>query len=189
MADASRRAFLRGAFLDPEARTAERRRTQPLGPPPPWIAEQVETAKCLACPAPCVGACPESIVQRHGPEHRLAGVPWLDFAQAGCTFCGRCADACPQPGSREGPVPSIGVVTLDTALCHAWNGVICMSCLRYCQAGALLRAEALRVRLEAGLCTGCGACIAPCPADALAFRFVSDAPRPSDGRGDHQLTV
>lgn len=171
MPDSSRRAFLRGAFLDPEARAAERRRTHPLGPPPPWIADQVETDACRACAAPCVDACPEAIIKRHGPEHVLAGVPWLDFSAAGCTFCGRCVEACPADVTRTDAAPAIGTVALDTARCHAWNGVICMSCLRYCHHGALQRAEQLRVRLDTAACTGCGACIAPCPADALNFVF------------------
>ncbi|MCB1734850.1 MAG: 4Fe-4S binding protein [Gammaproteobacteria bacterium] len=171
MPDNSRRAFLRGAFLDPEARAAERRRLKPLGPPPPWIGEQVETQACRQCAAPCVDVCPQAIVKRHAPDHVLAGIPWLDFSDAGCTFCGQCADACPAGVTRTDTPPEIGKVALDTSRCHAWNGVICMSCLRYCEVGALHRAEQLRVRLETAACTGCGACIAPCPAEALSFNF------------------
>ena len=120
-------------------------------------------AECAACAAPCVEACPEKIIHRHGKDHALSGLPFLAFERGGCTWCGACAAACPVDLDTKPPRPGLGRVRLDRGSCLAWHGVICISCLSRCVYGAIDRDRSGRTMLDAEACTGCGACIAACP--------------------------
>lgn len=148
----SRRALLTG------------RADRPGGPMPPGVSRATLEA-CTGCWA-CVTACPEAILRL--ADGRVA----VDFAAGACTFCGACAAACPEPVFAETPAMAHVVAVSDA--CLARNGIACMTCRDICPE------EAMRFRPRAGgpflpepdpdLCTGCGACIAPCPAGAIGPR-------------------
>ncbi len=166
--DPVRRGLLRGELLTREGRGRVKGRTTRLGPWPPGL--QAAESSCRQCCGPCEPACPREIVRFHPLDHRLAGEPYLDFTLAGCTFCGECLEACPErhavtPGS-EGRV--WGEVHLASDRCLAWNGVLCMSCLGRCDQRALAMDGRRRLVVDQVRCTGCGACVAPCPVGALA---------------------
>ncbi|MDX1607079.1 MAG: ferredoxin-type protein NapF [Candidatus Competibacterales bacterium] len=160
--DIARRAWLRG------------QRPPPAPLRPPWaLSEAAFTAACSRCQA-CVEACPEGILLRGD-----AGFPTVDFRRGECTFCGCCVQACPEPAF--GPVdarawrqtPQFGEA------CLAQHGVVCHSCRETCEAGAIrLRFAAGRVpqpELDADACTGCGACVAVCPVDAVSIVRTTDS--------------
>jgi ferredoxin len=68
-------------------------------------------------------------------------------------------------GAGEAAVP--GVAVLDREACIAWNGVICISCRTACQEQAIRVDRRGRPTIVAGACTGCGACVDPCPSRAI----------------------
>ena len=146
-----RRRLLRGGSL-----------AQPVRPP--WAREGF-TDLCTRCQR-CVAACPERIIVRGD-----AGFPALDFNRGECTFCGACADACPEPVfDREQSAPwRARAVIAET--CLTARGVVCRSCRDACPAEAVsfdfAPGHVARARIEAERCTGCGACVAPCPASAI----------------------
>jgi ferredoxin-type protein NapF len=155
--DLDRRRFLKGRF----APAAERIR-------PPWSTEAAIRAACTGCGA-CVTACPEGIV-RLDPD-RLAA---LDFAAGACTFCGKCADACTEPVfDRTAPAVFPHIAVIGDA-CFAKRGIVCQSCSDVCPEAAIRSPPRLggpaQPVLAPSLCTGCGACIAACPADAIGTR-------------------
>lgn len=163
MSRISRAAFLRGDLHG--------RRT-PIRPP--WaIDEETFIDRCTRCDD-CAQACPEKIITR-GP----AGFPAIDFRRGECTFCGDCAAAC-KPQALHMPRDA----TPDTAWsikaviqpgCLALRRIECRVCGEQCEA------RAIRFRLAAGavatpsidsdLCSGCGACVAPCPVEAISVRI------------------
>ena len=162
--DVSRRRFLGG------------RTPGPAPFRPPWsVSEALFLDRCTRCDY-CLKVCPTGLLQR-GP----AGFPLADFSEAACTLCGDCARAC-----------ATGAIGRDTTLrpwlfgiaisegCLAAQGVECRVC------GELCDTAAIRFRPRIGgaplpevdntLCTGCGACIAPCPVTAIQRVAFNPAP-------------
>ncbi len=164
----SRRAFLLGGS-EPDSTVAR----------PPWSLPDAFAGACTGC-GDCVPACPEAILLIG--DDRL---PQVDFRRGSgeCTFCGACAEVCPEPvflpvAARETTPPW----TLRAAIgesCLTRHGVMCLSCKDACGTGAIHFAYAAeRVPqpvLDLERCTGCGACIAPCPAAAIAIQRVDGA--------------
>ena len=158
MVDASRRGFLRGR---PRPRAEMR---------PPWaLAELAFIDRCTRC-GDCLTACPQKILVAGD-----GGFPTVDFARGECTFCGDCAVAC-QPLAlfrREG-LPGWPYKAAISPACLPNKGVECRICGDFCDVRAIRFPPRLggsplpEVDLEP--CTGCGACVAPCPVAAITVR-------------------
>lgn len=154
----TRRQFLRG---DLSGRKAPLR--------PPWaLEEEAFLEACTRC-GDCVKACPQKIlvIER--------GYPKVSFFEGECTFCGECAKAC-KPGALpwgEDRSPwRLAPAIAQTCIAH--RDVVCRTCGDACQTGAIrfrprLGGAALP-EVEGESCTGCGACVAPCPVKAVVLQ-------------------
>lgn len=156
MADISRRRFLRGDFSG--SRSAPR--------PPLARAEAAFAAACTRC-RDCVNACPQRILVLDG-----AGRPTVDFGRGECTFCGKCVEACtPRALERREGAPPWQRKALIEGACLAMANVVCRACGDACPERAIrFRPKpmaAAQPEVIGALCTGCGACVAPCPARAV----------------------
>lgn len=169
-----RRSFLRGALLTEEGRERTRRQSRPLGPLPPGMAGALAQDGCRTCEQYCVSACTQRIVRIHPEGHRLAGLPYLDFTQAGCTLCSECSEACPVDIPAISAAEQLGSARLDQAQCLAWNNIICMSCISACRLDALITDRQRRPKVDAERCTGCGFCVSRCPVHALQVEGAGD---------------
>ncbi|HUG60258.1 MAG TPA: ferredoxin-type protein NapF [Methylomirabilota bacterium] len=139
---------------------------------PPWLSEEA-IRDCTGC-GDCTRACPHSLLSLvfDRPEIALSG--------GECTFCGACAEACPEGiFDRRRPAFSHTVVIGDG--CLPFEGVVCQSCRDACPESAIRfqprRGGPFLPDIRVSACTGCGACIAPCPTSAirLAHREPADA--------------
>jgi ferredoxin-type protein NapF len=157
--------FLRGRF-----------RGAPPAIRPPWaLGETAFLDTCERCES-CADACPEGIIGQGS-----GGFPVVDFAQGECTFCEACAKACPSGALALYATGSPDAKRLPWShraeigeRCIARAGVECRVCGEFCET------RAIRFRLAVGgaalpeidndACTGCGACVAPCPVGAVAVR-------------------
>ena len=148
----SRRAFLRGQFKVTST-------PRPFGA----IDEPRFLDTCTQC-GDCTTACPEGIILTGD-----GGYPVVSFRKNSCTFCGSCVEVCETGALVAGTEWAWRPEAKPT--CLSLTGVFCRSCQDHCDEAAI------RFRLRPGgrsepefdedLCTGCGACIAPCPVNAI----------------------
>lgn len=157
MADISRRQFLRGDFSGRKA----------APPRPPWAgAEAAFVAACTRC-CDCINACPQHILILDREAR-----PTVDFGRGECTFCGKCADACvPRALDKQEGAPPWRLKAQIQSSCLAKSNVVCRACGDACAVQAIRFRPAVMTaaqpEVDAGLCTGCGACYAPCPVQAI----------------------
>lgn len=135
---------------------------------PPWSrAEDDFLEACTLCNA-CIAACPTGVLTK---GH--AGYPIVDFARASCTFCGACAAACEANCFVAVSLPAWSLKAAINVLCVEPKGVVCRACEESCPSDAISFAPKLgggatpKVNIER--CTGCGACVRPCPVKAISI--------------------
>jgi len=159
----SRAGFLRGDFSG---------RSSPLRPP--WTLPEAHfVERCNRCGA-CLEACPAGIL-----EKGRGGFPQVNFSRGECTFCGACEQACTagaftDPSRRAAASRPWSVRAAINERCLARRAVECRSCADQCDATAIrfrlvVGGSALPV-LDQASCSGCGACYAVCPVQAIELR-------------------
>jgi ferredoxin-type protein NapF len=136
---------------------------------PPWLSAEGVDA-CTGCGA-CADACPERLV---GID---LGKPTVSFEAGECTFCRACADACPDGlFDEDGPAFAHHAVIGGDCLPH--RGVVCQSCRDVCPEDAVRFVPRLGgpflPMIRTSACTGCGACVAPCPTSAIRMEQVME---------------
>ncbi|MBO2659009.1 ferredoxin-type protein NapF [Shewanella algae] len=133
---------------------------------PPWSKPEAEfTDACTRCGA-CVDACETQVLIKGD-----GGFPELNFQRAECSFCQACVTRCAEPAFRPLSEAPWRLIAQFADNCLARQGIVCQSCKDACDERAirfppLLGATAQPV-LDAERCSGCGACVAPCPASAI----------------------
>lgn len=139
---------------------------------PPWaVATAAFLDACSRCGA-CITDCPEQIL-----ETGADGAPQVSFVSGACTFCGVCAEVCKDralvryvDGVERQPWTMAATIGAD---CLALVDVACTECADHCDQQAirfrLLIGGTLRPLVSADRCTGCGACIRPCPGAAIVM--------------------
>ena len=146
---------------------------------PPWaLAEAQFLESCTRCTA-CVDICPTHLLVKGS-----GGFPEADFtpgrAPEGCTFCGQCLSACRDGALRKlDGQPAWTLQAVFGEACLAARNVVCRTCGEACEARAISFPPRLggvsRPQLSADACTGCGACLADCPTQAI--RMLPDSSR------------
>lgn len=137
---------------------------------PPWSrSEDRFTDLCTRCDD-CVTGCPNHLIQRG-----TAGFPVLDFSHAACTFCAECVRVCTTGALvKDDSVAPWTVRAHIGESCLTTKKVECRVCGEACETGAIRFRPTLggvsQPTLVSELCTGCGACVAPCPVRAIVCR-------------------
>lgn len=163
--DTSRRRFLAGR----NAKT-----TAPFRPP--WSLPEHQFTELCSCCDDCLRACPTTLLQRGE-----GGFPVADFSRSACSFCADCVRACPSGAlaRRVGQAPWHYGIRI-AANCLPQQGVECRVCGEICDSAAI------RFRPRSGgnalpevdlsSCSGCGACLAPCPVLAIERVALPEIP-------------
>lgn len=121
-------------------------------------------------------ACPEGVLKLGAG--RLVE---LDLSSAGCTLCGECASRC-EAGLFDGARPAFPWIATIGEACLALAGIHCRSCQDACEPAAIRFRPApggvALAELDSQRCNGCGACLAPCPSQAIQLRALSTKESP-----------
>ncbi len=159
---ASRRYSRRGLFA------AVAGSSEPIRPPWTLPLDRFEDL-CTGCDG-CIRACPTGILKRG-----RGGLPYVDFSQGECTFCGQCREACRDDCflSDRAAAPWHVQAEISEA-CVERKGVSCRMCQDVCMSDAI-RARPMtggraNLSINTELCTGCGACVVPCPVGAVTLQ-------------------
>ncbi|MBM5571684.1 ferredoxin-type protein NapF [Deefgea chitinilytica] len=153
MVDTSRRNLLFG------------RKPQTIAAPrPPWSKPNFVDI-CTRC-GDCVSACPTQII-RVGD----AGFPTVDFAHGECSFCGECSRVCNTKAIEQSAAEPWSLRAVRTDNCLALKNIECRICGEVCDVRAirfeLAIGKVAKPHINTEQCTGCGACVAPCPSQSL----------------------
>ncbi|MCP4074873.1 MAG: 4Fe-4S dicluster domain-containing protein [Gammaproteobacteria bacterium] len=166
--DKSRRGFFTGKLLTREGREEVKVQVKRLGLIPPGLRLSISASNCQNCAGNCEKICPQKIIKLHPESHDLAGQPYLDFNNNGCTFCSECNKAC--PNFTTDPLhsrPDLGNAFLDQEKCYAWLNITCMSCMNSCPVDLIKFNKKRKPSISLKSCNGCGFCITNCPASAI----------------------
>ncbi len=137
---------------------------------PPYTSVQTDFSPCKECDAPCVEVCEEGVLFRDGE-----GVPALSFEKRGCSYCGKCLEACPHGVISESSQTIRAKVQIDPQRCSAWNGVLCFSCKEPCLDNAIKFNGLYKPLILPDRCTSCGFCVSVCPTGAIKVVVNEDA--------------
>jgi ferredoxin-type protein NapF len=160
--DISRRQFLRGDFTN--RRLALR---------PPWaVDEQLFLQRCYQC-GDCVAACPTHLIEPGDGDY-----PRVNFEHGECCFCGDCAKACTRGALRYSTQAPWSLTARVNDACLARHGVVCEVCGEQCAAHAITFSRSANAvpapLLNPAACNGCGACVAPCPVQAIFMQPANE---------------
>jgi len=134
---------------------------------PPWAIEPDPFFKaCTACKA-CIHCCPTHIITAD-----RFGYPLIDFDKGYCLFCRKCVEACETKALIAGPSPWNHAATIG-ATCLARGETLCRLCGETCEYSAIHFKPQVGGMAPPQInesCTGCGACVAICPVQAISMR-------------------
>lgn len=136
---------------------------------PPWAIDAgLFASLCTHCDA-CVRACPEQVLLRDGD-----GLPRFDPARGECTFCGDCVQACESGALQATVAPPWELRARVQDGCLPAHGVVCASCREVCPESAIRVLPGGRgaAMVDAERCSGCGACVGICPAQAITLSHL-----------------
>lgn len=109
------------------------------------------------------------------------GYPEIRFVNEGCSLCGACVEACDAGVFDRARRPFPWQARIEPH-CLAFNKIHCQTCQDACEWRAITFPAQIgrppMPHVETDACTGCGACQALCPADAIvmASQEMANAP-------------
>lgn len=183
-----RRAFFRRSFrtlLDTVAESVKAAAGS-VAPPPPQALRRLRPPGavpepdflrlCTRCDD-CIAACPAACIVRVPEGEADAGTPVIVPDSRACVMCAElsCTHVCPEQALRPLSDPAelrIGIAFLDEAVCYAYNGSFCNTCVTLCptEPKAILLNQRQRPVVDTSPCTGCGLCEERCPTTPRAIR-------------------
>lgn len=160
MVDLAKRSLLSGRLTHKSQLVAMR---------PPWSAQEQEFVnECTQCNQ-CIEACPTKVIEK-GED----GYPKLNFEQDECDFCEACITACPTKAIDNTNPKTNQFYPVLTDSCLAQQNIYCRSCGENCEPQAIKfkysKGAIAQPQIDLNACIQCGACVSPCPTQAVQFK-------------------
>ncbi len=136
---------------------------------PPYFEKKEDFLKCIECKEKeCEKACEEKIIFIENE------IPVIKFGTNGCTFCDKCAAACPNDVLKlENKKNRLNAeMIINTKKCLAWNKTVCFSAQDVCEEKAIEYHGLFNPVIDLEKCTGCGFCISVCPVNAIEIKTI-----------------
>lgn len=131
--------------------------------PPYFKDKSLFLTNCSSCDGICSEVCEENIIVIN-KENKT---PFLDFSNAGCSYCDECAKACEYEVLSLEQKKDIDIkVEINIQECLSWNQTMCFSCKDPCLDSAIDFLAMFRPSINEN-CTSCGYCIKVCPTSAI----------------------
>lgn len=151
-----------------------RRATLPVHRPPGAVPEAEFLQRCTRC-AKCIEVCPPHAITLAPARFReAAGTPMIDPHAAACIMCADtpCITAC-EPGVLKKDRPlKMGSAMIRPMDCLAHGGSLCTVCSERCPVPGAIELSQGKPRIVEAACTGCGVCLAVCPAPVNAVMVM-----------------
>ena len=143
---------------------------------PPWAIDESRFVELCSRCDDCQTACEENIIEKGRGSY-----PVINFQKGECIFCGDCVEKCTTGALQKQHFDTSEQPWMLKAFisekCLNNNGVVCRSCGDCCTERAIrFRPQLggkLKLELDSEICTGCGACVAPCPQQAIELKETS----------------
>ena len=134
----------------------------------PWTAdEQLFTQGCTQC-GNCISACEENIIIKGD-----GGFPEINFELGECSFCQACVNSCEELLFTETNHKPWQVDISIKNNCLTKKQIHCQVCQDACEPQAIhfqyQQASVPQPNISQPDCTGCGACVAICPENAISL--------------------
>ena len=122
--------------------------------------------ECVNCDGICSTFCEEKIIIIQDDK-----TPKIDFTLGGCTYCDKCAKACPHDVLKIENKSNIKQhIEIDMLKCMSWHDTMCFSCKDPCLEDAIEFLGMFRPSIVDDKCTSCGFCINRCPTQAIIIK-------------------
>ena len=136
----------------------------------PWVRDELEFLDlCTRC-GDCISACSENIIIKGD-----GGFPEINFTRGECIFCTDCVQSCSEDLFTSLDDNPWSLKALVTEECLSHKNVVCVICKEQCETEAISFIPKVGsvsppvLALEE--CTGCGACVKPCPGQAIKLSY------------------
>lgn len=136
----------------------------------PWVRDEAEFVDACSRCDKCITACPEKIIIKGD-----GGFPELDFKRGECTFCTDCVKSCSEDLFEPLQNTPWILKAHVSDECLSVKNVVCVICKEQCETEAIRFIPQIGIVsqpvLELEKCTGCGACVKPCPTQAIKLSY------------------
>lgn len=139
----------------------------------PWVRDEAEFVDTCSRCGNCINTCQEKIIVKGD-----GGFPEINFNRGECTFCTDCVKSCEEDlfTSLDDHPWSLKVLITDE--CLSVKNVICVVCKEQCETEAISFIPKYKSVSQPVLlsekCTGCGACVKPCPVQAIKLSYQNN---------------
>lgn len=141
---------------------------------PPGVLHKTQfLQRCNGC-GDCVKSCPYNSLRMYTVKKREHPLPLIDPKNKPCYLCEDfpCIASC-TTRALTSDWRKMGIASIDSKSCYAFQGIYCISCVVQCPKNAIQLSNSLYPKISEEYCLGCGICVFVCPTSPKSIRIFS----------------